>query len=463
MTEKTESGNKTLLYKNGDLKELILPLVVEQFLAIAVGLVDSIMVSVAGEAAVSGVSLVDSIFVLIITVFTALASGGAVIAGRFIGQRKNDRGSEAVDQLVIFTFLLSVAVTALIYLCKPFILNVIFGDIDADVMHNCNVYLLITAASIPFIALYNAAAALFRAMNDSKTSMKIAIIMNVLHIAGNTVLLYGFHWGVAGVAVPTLGARIFAAVAIMILLKDQRRTIHFSKPFRFVLRKKLLKDILYIGVPNSVENSMFQIGKIVILSFVSSMGTSAITANAIGNSISMVAAIPGLAIGYALLAVVSQCTGAGDFDQVRMYTKKLMKWEYAALLAFNAVIVACLPLLMKLYHLSAATSRLAMEVIIMHAVMCCLIWPLAFTLPNTLRASSDVMYTMIWSAISMWIFRVIGARMLGGWLGLGLIGVWIAMFIDWAFRAAMFIYRYKKGKWQYIIRDKLKRQEGSRQ
>lgn len=440
------------LFSNRDLKKLIMPLVVEQFLAIAVGLVDSIMVSIAGEAAVSGVSLVDSVFILIITVFTALASGGAVIAGRFIGQKRSEKGNDAVDQLVIFILLLSVAVTVLVYVCKPFILNVVFGNIDSEVMHNCNVYLMITAASIPFIALYNAAAALFRAMNDSKTSMKVSIMMNLVHIAGNAVLLYGLGWGVEGVAVPTLFSRILAAVVMIVLLGNQKRLIHFTKPFKFRLQKKMLKDMLYIGVPNSLENSMFQLGKIVILSFVSGMGTSAIAANAIGNSICMVAVIPGMAMGYALLAVASQCVGAGDFEQVKYYTKKIIKWEYGVIIAFNVVIVACLPLIMKLYHLSAGTGELACRLIIMHAVMACLIWPISFTVPNTLRASSDVMYPMIWSIISMWVFRVICARILGGWFGLGVMGVWIAMFIDWVFRTVMFSHRYKKGKWQYKVK-----------
>jgi len=447
-TKENVKETRGYLYSSRDLKKLIGPLVVEQYMAITIGMLDTMMVSVVSESAVSGVSLVDAIFILLINVFTALGTGGAVIAGRYLGQKKPEQGCEVVDQLVIFTAVASVAIMALLYACKYFVLNVVFGAIDAEVEYNCNVYLMITSASIPFIACYNSCAALFRAMNDSKTPMKISILMNAVHIIGNAVLLYVFRMGVEGVAVPTLFSRVLAALCMLLLLKNQKNELHFSEHFQFRLKKDVLKSILYIGIPNSLENSMFQLGKILVLSFVSGMGTYAITANAIGNAMNAMAVVPGISMGFALLAVVSQCVGAGDYEQVKYYTKKIMKWEYGVIIATNICIISLLPVIMKLYHASSMTADAATKIMIMHAVMACLIWPISFTLPNTLRASGDVIFTMAAAIVSMWVFRVICARVIGVTMGVGVIGVWIAMFIDWIFRSMCFTVRYKKGKWK---------------
>ena len=445
---KREHPGEGYLFTDKALWKLIVPLLIEQFLSVAVGLVDSIMVSSVGEAAVSGVSLVDQIMLLVITVFAALGGGGSVIAGRFIGRRDLNKANEAVDHLIVGISILSVIVMAVVYLIKPFILHVVFGQIDADVEANSNTYLVITAASIPFIAVYSAAAALFRVMSDSKTSMIVSVWMNVIHVIGNAVLLYGLHWGVEGVAVPTLISRIFAAIVMVILLMDTKRKIHFTRPFQRKFKLNLMKDMMYIGIPNGAENGMFQLGKVMVLSIVAVMGTSAIAANAIANIICVLAIIPGMSMSYALLAVSSQCVGAGDFNQVRFYTRKLMKWSQLIIIATECVIVACLPLFMKAYQISDQTMHMVNTIVIMHAVVSCIMWPVSFVLPSTLRASGDVIFTLAWAAVSMWVFRVVFAYVLGIHFELGVIGVWIAMFIDWLFRSVLFIVRYKRGKWQ---------------
>ncbi|NLZ34280.1 Na(+)/drug antiporter [Clostridium sp. N3C] len=438
---------KDYIFSNKALIRLIFPLIIEQFLAVAVGMADSVMVAKVGESAVSAVSLVDSINILIINIFAALATGGAVVAGQYIGQKRNDKASKAGEQLLIFVTLISIIIMALLYLGKDFILNVVFGKIEEDVAAYATTYMLIVFASIPFIALYNSGAALFRAMGNSKITMITSIIMNAINVIGNAVLIFGFKMGVEGVAFPTLISRAIAAIIIVALLRNEDLVIHISKHFRYKFNKRMVIKILHIGIPNGVENSMFQLGKIILLSVVATFGTASITANAVGNTVTSFQVLPASSIGLALVTVVSQCVGAGDYEQVRYYNKKLLKYAYIASIIINIIIILLLPFILKIYNLSPQTTAMAKQVIIFHGINVCLIWPLSFTLPNTLRASNDVSYTMVVGIVSMWIFRLGFGFLFAKYMNMGMFGVWVAMIIDWIFRSAFFIVRYRGSKW----------------
>lgn len=446
--KKTKPDTSGYLFTNKDLKNLIIPLILEQVLAITVGMADSIMVASAGEAAVSAVSLADSIFILLINLFAALGTGGAVICGQLIGRREPQVACRAANQLLLFTGAFSTAIMALTYLLKPFILHVVFGRITEEVMQNCNTYLVIVAASIPFIALYNAGAALFRSMGDSRTSMFMSLVMNGINLVGNAILIFGLHMGVAGAAIPTLVSRMTAAVVILKLLTNQQKTVHISFPFSLRFDFPLLRKILGIGVPNGLENSMFQLGKIMVLSMVSGFGTASIAANAVCNNIASFEILPGMAMGFAILTVVSRCVGAGDFTQARYYTKKLLGITYACIFGMGILILIALPFLIQLYHLSPEAAGYTRKIIYAHTLGAVTIWPLAFTIPNTLRAASDVKNTMVLSVFSMWVFRIGFSYLLGVRLGWGVFGVWIGMEIDWVFRAICFVHRYWGTKWQ---------------
>lgn len=439
---------KSYLFSNKDLKRLIVPMILEQFLAILVGMSDSVMVARVGEHAVSGVSLVDNIFILIIFLFAALATGGAVVAGQFIGQNKIKRACAVTDQLVLFTGILALIIMAGMYACHNLILNNVFGKIDANVMESARTYLLIVSASIPFIALYNAGAGIFRCMGNSKVPMYLSFLMNAINICINAVLIFGFNMGVAGAAIGTLVSRIVAAVSILILLRGQEHPLHLSKPFSFRLDKELLKRIAYIGIPNGLENSMFQLGKILVLGMVTGFGTASIAANAVSNVIAMFQIMPGMAVSMAVVTVCSRCVGAGDYEMARYYTKKIVKLVHLLIIVFNIIILIALPGVLNLYNLSAEATELARTIAWMHGAATIIIWPEAFTLPNTLRAASDVKYCMVWSIFSMWVFRIAFSYILGVHFGLGLVGVWMAMIIDWVVRSCFFITRYRGTKWQ---------------
>ena len=450
MRDKMVIGRERLLFTNKALAALILPLIVEQFLAVLVGMADSVMVASVGEAAVSGVSLVDNIMILFTNLFAALATGGAVIAGQYLGQKNGKLASRAATQLIWFTMILAVVIMAVIYCGKWFILHVVFGEINADVMGHANTYLVIVTASIPFIALYNAGAAVFRAMGNSKVSMQVAMIMNVVNVAGNAILIYGFRRGTEGVAIPTLVSRITAAVLILVLLSKKENVIHMEKTLRFRPDWIMVKRILGIGIPNGLENSMFQLGKIIVLSLVSTFGTYAIAANAVCNAVANFQVLPGMAINLAITAVIARCVGAGDYEQAEYFTKKLIRLVYLCMWIINIIVLCLMPLVLWAYNLSDITAQTARSVLYFHSVSACLVWPVSFSIPSVLRAAGDAKVTMVISLASMWIFRIIFSYVLGGWLGLGVFGVWIAMVIDWCVRAVCMTLRYKKGKWKEI-------------
>lgn len=435
------------IFTNKDLKRLIFPLVIEQFLAFAVGMADSIMVASVGEAAMSAVSLVDTVNQLLLNVFAALATGGAVVAGQFIGRMDKKRACKAGEQLIVLITVISLVIMVFMYIGRNFILHTVFGSIEPDVMAYSKTYLLIVSASIPFIAIYNGGAALFRAMGDSGIPMKTSMLMNGINICGNAVFIYGFHMEVEGAAIPTLVSRIVAAVVIVVLIRNQNLAIHLGRPFRFRFDKGLVKKILYIGVPNGIENSMFQLGKIFLLSLVASFGTASIAANAAANTIAGFEVLPGIAVGMALVTVISQCVGAGDYEQVRYYTKKLMKYSYTAIIATNIVLLFLVPVIVNIYNLTPATADIAAKILIFHGICASIIWPMSFILPNTLRSSNDVGFSMYVGVLSMWIFRIGFGFLLGKYLGLGVFGVWAAMVIDWIVRSICFVFRYRGSKW----------------
>ncbi len=439
------------LFSRKDLVRLIIPLIVDQFLQVAVGLSDSIMVARVGEAAVSGVSLVDTVMLLIINIFTALATGGAVIAGQYLGRKDPKTGCEATAQLFNFTFLFSIFIMILGYLGQNLILYHVFGKIEADVMKDSRTYLLIVLSSIPMIAMYNAGAAIFRAMGNSNIAMKTSLLMNSINVFGNALLIFGFHCGVEGVAIPTVVSRGVACVVILVLLNNQEHELHILHPYPFKIKWNVLKKILYIGIPNGLENSMFQLGKIAVLSLVSGLGTASLAANAVSNNFANFAILPGMSFGFALLTVCAQCVGAGDFEQVKYYTKHMMRVEYLCLIASNLIVILALPFILSIYNLSDEAARYTNDIILYHAACVVTIWPLSFTLPNTLRAAADVKITMILSIISMWVFRFGFSYLLTMVFHMGIFGVWVAMTIDWLVRGIFFVCRYKSGRWQKII------------
>ncbi|MCI8688684.1 MAG: MATE family efflux transporter [Oscillibacter sp.] len=434
-------------FSNQDLRRLIVPLIIEQLLAITVGLCDSLMVSQVGEAAISAVSLVDSVNVLLVNAFAALATGGAVIAGQYLGRREMEKAGHSGAQLLLFMIEASLLVMALFYLGKGFILHVVFGQVEPDVAAYADTYFVIVEASIPFLAVYNAGAALFRMMGNSQISMWVSLLMNLINVGGNAWLIFGMGMGVEGVAIPTLVSRMFAAAAILVLLRRKDLPLKID---RFTLKHDpyVVKNILRFGVPNGMESSMFQLGKILLLSTVSVLGTASVAANAIGNTFATFHCMPGLAIGLAMVTVVSRCVGAGDIGKARFYTKKLMKLTYLFMGICIAITLIAMSPVLRLYNVSQEAENYARQIIWFHGIAGAVFWPMAFALPNALRAAGDTRFTLAASSISMWTMRVGFGILLGRFWGMGVVGIWVAMFFDWLLRIALFVPRFHGHKWE---------------
>lgn len=434
-------------FSNQELKRLIVPLIIEQALAVTVGIADTMMVSSIGEAAISGVTLVDMISILLINLFAALATGGAVVTSQFLGARQRDKACLSANQLLLVTFVISMGLMLFSIVLRGQILRISFGNIENDVMENAMTYFWITALSYPFLAVYNSCAALFRTMGNSRVSMFAAFVTNIINITGNAICVYVLHMGVAGVAIPTLIARAAGAVILLILIRDSHRDIYIR--FKgFHPDMSMIRRILFIGIPSGLENSMFQLGKVLVVSIIAYFGTTQIAANAVSNNLNSLGCLPGMAISLAMITVVGQCVGARNFDQAKYYAKKLLKLSYILTISMNLLVMALLPLILPIYNLSEETLKLASILILIHSTCALFFWPASFVLPNALRAANDVKFTMTISIISMWVFRVAFSYILGMYLGWGAIGVWIAMIMDWICRLSFFIHRFRSDKWR---------------
>ena len=434
-----------MLFDNKALKKLIIPLVVEQLLVITVGFADTVMVASVGEAAVSAVSLVDAINILLINIFAALGTGGAVVAAQFIGQGSKDKAKYSAKQLILITALLSVIIMVIVIAFNVPLLHMVFGNVEVDVMKNAEIYFLFSAMSYPFIALYNSGAALFRAIGNSKISMINSAVMNVINIILNAIFIFVFRWGVFGAVLATLIARAVACIVILKMLSHRDNDVCVNDYLHWKFDFMYIKKILAIGIPSGLENGMFQLGKILVQSLIATFGTYSIAANAVSNNLAQMQIIPGMAMSLAMVTVVGQ--GANDYKQAKYYVKKLLKITYLSMAGLIVVLIIATPSILTFYSLSKETTDLAYQCIFLHAIIAALIWPTSFTFPNALRAANDAKFTMIVSAASMLIFRLCFSYVLGQYMNLGLIGVWIAMFIDWGVRCIFFIWRYFSGKW----------------
>ena len=430
-----------MLFSREDLTRLLIPLIVEQTLAVAVGMADVVMVAAVGEAAVSGVSLVDSISLLIIQMLAALATGGAVVISQYLGEKKEGKACHAAGQLVFVTTLVSVFIAAVALIFNRGLLGVVFGRVEADVMDNAVTYFAITACSYPFLALYNSCAAVYRSVGNSKVSMCVSLIMNGINVVGNYICVFILHWGVEGVAYPTLVSRITAAVIILVLLKGKSNQVRVRKTRDLYPSPRMIRNILSVGIPSGLENSIFQVGKLTLQSLVSSLGTTALASYAVSSNLVTLEYLAGNAIGLGIITVVGRCVGAREYEQAKYYTRRMILLNYGFLLVICSVMVLGAAQIVGIYQLSPAAAAEAQKMITVHS-FAMVIWPLSFALPNTLRASYDAKFTMAVSICSMWLFRVLMAYWFVRGMNLGIMGVWYGMFVDWFFRAMVFGSRF---------------------
>ena len=435
------------LFSKKDLRKLIIPLILEQTLAITVGMADTMMISSAGEAAVSGVSLVDMFNNLIISVLAALATGGAVVTSQCIGAGRREEACRSARQLVFTEAAITIGISVLVLLFHRQILGLFFGQIEADVMQNAIIYLIISVFSFPLLAVYDSCAALYRSMGNAQITLKISLLMNVINVVGNAIGVYVLKLGVAGVAIPSLVSRGVAGVVLFTLLHNPDNLVFLTRG-KFKVDATIVKRILFIGIPSGIENGIFQLGRVLVVSIIAAFGTSQIAANGVANSLDSMGWIVGQAMSLAMITVIGRCVGAGEEGQVRYYTKKLLGETYFYTAVINSIILLLLPWILQIYGLGEETTRLSYILVMIHDGMAIFLWPASFVLPNMLRACNDVKYTMVVSIFSMITFRIGFSYVFGVHMGWMAVGVWAAMVIDWVFRVLCFVGRYLAGTWR---------------
>lgn len=436
------------LFSNQELKAMIVPLFLEQLLMALVGIADVFVVGFAGEAAVSGVSLVNSFNTIFLNLFVALASGGAVVISQYIGRQERVRAGEAATQLLTSSVLFSIIISIVVLFTNASLMRLMFGRVEDDVMDACVTYLRISAYSYPALAIYNAGAALYRSFGRTSTTMYLSITANVINVIGNCIGVFILHAGVAGVAWPSLISRVFSAAVITILCFSGKNPVQYKKAWLFRLDGEFQKRILRIAVPNGVESGIFQLVKVALSSVAALFGTYQIAANGVAQSIWSMASLVSVTMGPVFITVIGQCMGAGAIEQAELYFKKLMKITLVFAIIWNALIFAAAPVLLSFYALAEETKRLTILLVLVHNIFSAIAFPFADPLGKGLRAAGDVRFT---TAVSL--FTTIGVRLVfsvffGITLNMGVMGIAWAMCLDWSIRGIIFILRQKSGKWK---------------
>ena len=435
------------LFTKRQIWSLLIPLMIEQVLNSLMGTADTMMVSNAGSAAISAVSLVDSINILLINVFAAMATGGTIICAQYLGRRDRDEAVETGRQLLLTVFVIATAVMLVCTLLRAPLLRLIFGRVEPQVMENAKAYLLITAISYPFIALYNAGAALFRVDGNSRLPMMISMVCNLINVAGNAVLIFGFRLGVVGAALATLTSRVLSAVAVLSFLRQPKQTIVIRDYLKIRPKVPRILNILAVGIPTGIENGMFQFGKLVIQSSVSTLGTTAIAAQAMTNMLEQVNSDAPIGIGLGMMTIVGQCMGAGRVEEARRNIKRLTLYGEVAVMALCALIALVVRPVTVVGGMEKEAADMAVWMTRIICVYKPLVWTLSFIPAYGMRAAGDVRFSMMTATCTMWLCRVVVAVVLIRVFHFGPIGVWIGMFADWTVRAVIFSLRFRSGRW----------------
>ena len=446
-----------MLFSKKFLWKMILPLIAQQTLNVTIGMIDSMMVSSAGEAAVSGVSLVGMLDILLIEAFFSLSAGGSVVVAQAYGKNDVPFARNAAKQLLYAVTAVALTISVVVLIARVPLLHLLFGSAEEDVMNHALSYFFYIVLSFPFLAVCNVGGTIHNTMGKTVIPMVVSILMNLINVAGNAILIFVFHMGAAGAAIATLASRFVGAMIMLILVQRKKNDIRIERLLHYRPDFAVIKRILRIGIPNGLENSMFQFGKLLTQSLISTMGTVSIAANAVSQTLANIEYMPG-AINAAMITVVGRCIGAEEKEQAKKYARKLVFYAYVMVWTFSIGVMLLSGVVLNAYNLSSEAAALAKKLIFYHSVCCMILWPAGFVLPSALRAASDVKFTLCVSAGCMWVFRVAFGYVLAldsislfGFsipgFGLGVLGVWVAMSVDWIVRVGLYLLRFLSGKW----------------
>ncbi len=436
-----------MLFTKKDLRKIYYPLLLETLLSVTVGIADTIMVAQAGEASVSGVSCFNTIQNFLIALFSAFGTGGSVIVSQLIGMENEKRARFASKELLYLALFVSLVVGGVFFIFKEQVLSLIYGNVEADVFKAALDYSIPIIISMPFMALTSSLTAIFRAQGKTQSTFIVSTIGNIVNIIGNAICLFLFDMGAFGVGLSTLISRMIMAAIFLTLIHSHKLKVYIDSLLKFEFDLPMAKTIFSIALPSGAESSIFQLGKIVTISTIAACGTASIASFAFLDNMGTFANITGSAAGLALMVCGGQSCGGGRYDEARWYTSYFIRLAYLLIFLTSVVVLSLLPVILKAYNYSAETESLATIVTVENLIIQILIWPLSFTLPQALKSAGDVTFTMVVAVSSMWLFRVVSARVLGLRFGFGLRGVMWGMYIDWIVRSILYVWRYKSGKW----------------
>ena len=445
---KQQIPDERRLFTNSMLKAMIVPLLIEQLLQMIVGLADTMMVSHAGEAVVAGVGLDTMIYTIFIYLFTAISAGGSVVVAQYIGSKDRENGNLAASQIFHLSGVLSLFCTVVMLLFGSGLLHLMYPSTELETMAACETYMWIVSLSFPANAVYNAGAALYRTMGRTSVTMKVSLAANIINVIGNAIGIFALHAGAAGVAWPTAISWYVAAAVMTWLCFRRNQEVRIEWKHMLRLNGSMAKRILGVAIPNSVENTLFQAAKVVLGMLVATFGTSQIAANTTGQTFWSLAACMGISMGTVFITVIGRCVGAGDTEAAEWYMRKLTRLSIVLAMIWNIIVMLLTPLLLPLYDLSTDTKRLILIIVAIHNLFSATVQPFSGPLSSGLRAAGDVKFTMWASIFSTVVCRTVFSYILALWMGMGVIGIALAMILDWCIKAAMDIYRFRSGKWK---------------
>lgn len=435
-----------------DVLKLAIPIMIEQTFVMLLGTFNTMMAGHIGEEAVSAIGMVDSINNMFISFFAALSVGATVVVAQQIGQEKPKKANETAKQAIISGVIVALTITILLWIFRLQLINKLYGSAEELVKVNAKLYLEFTLLTYPFIAIEQIANGILRGCGDTKTPMKITMFMNVINIILGYVLIFGLDFlnipsfGITGAALAIAIARLVGTLLIMIVLFRGSKIIKLKKIFPFKFDFKIQKDIFNIGIPAGMEQVIFNTGKLIVQVFIVTMGTTSIAANAIGNSIAIIINVPGNALCLAATTLVGQYVGRDDIKGAKNTLIYLVKFGTIALVTLGILFIPIAPWLSSLYTDSQEVINLSSKLIATNGIAL-IAWSMSFILSSGLKGAGDTRYTMLTAFIGMWIFRIFIGYILGIILNFGLVGIWIAMYIDWFVRGTMYCVRLKGNKW----------------
>ena len=436
------------VFPNTRLKRLVMPLVIEQAALVVVGLVDAVMLSSIDHDAYSAISLVDMINNLISQIFMAIGAGGAILAAQFIGKKDRKSAVAIATQAGLLAIAVSLSLTLAALVFNGPLLRLLYPKVSGGIMGYSRIYFALVAASYPFYALYSCGCNLLYAQSNSRASMISSFTMYLSKVLMNLLFISVFRMGVWGIGLSTIISRAIGAFMTTHVLLHPDSLIHYERPFSIRRLLHIDRRMIRVAWPAAAENSLFLLGKLIVGMMVAGFSGIMIAANSAANTISTIVNVPTNALSLATITVVGQCVGAGKMEEARYNAMRLLKLTYIAHFFMSAALFALTVPLVGMLRLPAESSKAAIELLRVYFCLTFMFEPGAFGLPNSLRASGDNKYTMYASIFSMAVFRVGFSFLFTQVLNMGIHGIWYGMYIDWTVRTALFIRRYRSGKWE---------------